>query len=293
MAYQLAMEGFPLPVIRAQLGHVDLSQTSHYIDHLAPIALVSALRAREWPEQLLPPAPTSLPAVISQGEARAPGPNPRISARVLVGEPDGPVAAPVRHGAASRVKTGQRVLDLLAARGGRATQAELTRALGVTKGRTSQLMAALEAEGLVISGGYHRSPGQRGPGSRLWRLAPPKARFTCDAELHDPRERAGGQVARRGYGPQRVLDVIAGFGGRGCQAQIARELGIGATTVAHHCQSLERAGKLTRGGLDKSTSNRGSQIWRLAPVRLTPSPPGWRQMTFIVGGSTPRPRRLA
>jgi len=285
MAFELAMENVPLPLIRAQLGHVDLTMTARYIDHLAPAALVKALRQREWPEELLPPAPSSPIATMSQSELVPPVDHPRIPLEVA-SERREPVKAPTRVTTSPNAKTLQRVLDLLAAHGGRATQAQLTRQLAVTKARTGQLLTKLEDEGLIVSGGYHREPGMRGPGSRVWRLAPPKAKLMLATQLHDPRERAGGQIARRGYGPQRVLDVITGFDGHASQAQIARELGIGATTVAHHCRELALEGKITRGGLDKTNSNRGSQVWRIASPKLAAASGGWHKMTFAVPRGT-------
>ena len=277
-AFELAMEGVPVPIIQAQLGHVDLSMTQHYIDHLAPMALVNALRDRQWPDALLPPAPPAKAAVMSQGEP-APAPSsPPIPDRVIAGDPATPELAADRGQRAANGKALQRVLDLLAANGGRATQPQITRALGISRARTCQMVAKLHATGLIVGAGFHRESGR--PPSKVWRLAPPKASFTLE-EPHDPRERLA-TIARRGYGPQRVLDVIAGLDGRASQAQIARELGVGPTTVAKHCQALEAEGKLTRGGLDKTTSNRGSQVWRLPSPTLNTSPSGWRQVRFAV-----------
>ena len=283
-AYELMMEGQPVPLIQQQLGHIDLSMTQRYVSHLAPAVRLQALRAREWPAQLLPPAPARPVSVVSQGEPVSPVPR---SVTPADSEPPAPVAAPTRDGASS-ARALQRFLDVLAAAGGRLTQAQLTRELGVTKARTSHLAAKLEREGLIVSSGYHRAAGQRGPGSRVWRLAPPRAKLTLDTELRDPRDRVGGAIARRGYGQQRVLDVITGLDGRASQARVARELGIGATTVAHHCRALERQGKLERGGLDKSGSNRGSQVWRVASPRPVVSASGWGRMTIVLGSSSTR-----
>jgi site-specific recombinase XerD len=47
-AVELAGEGVPVHVIRAQLGHADLRTTQRYIDHLAPGELVATMRRREW-----------------------------------------------------------------------------------------------------------------------------------------------------------------------------------------------------------------------------------------------------
>lgn len=49
-AYELAMEGTPLNLIQAQLGHSSLATTDRYVRHIAPVALVRALQARTWPD---------------------------------------------------------------------------------------------------------------------------------------------------------------------------------------------------------------------------------------------------
>lgn len=48
MAFELAMEGVPVPVIQKQLGHASLATTQRYLDHIAPKDLVEAMRRREW-----------------------------------------------------------------------------------------------------------------------------------------------------------------------------------------------------------------------------------------------------
>jgi site-specific recombinase XerD len=50
MAYELLMEGQPLGVIRAQLGHSELGTTMRYLDHLAPAEAIRAIHARPVPE---------------------------------------------------------------------------------------------------------------------------------------------------------------------------------------------------------------------------------------------------
>jgi integrase len=47
-AHELAHEGVPVHVIRLQLGHRSLDTTERYINHLAPMAVVRAMQAREW-----------------------------------------------------------------------------------------------------------------------------------------------------------------------------------------------------------------------------------------------------
>lgn len=51
-AYELANEGTPLHLIQAQLGHDSLATTDRYVRHIAPVALVAAMRARSWPDEL-------------------------------------------------------------------------------------------------------------------------------------------------------------------------------------------------------------------------------------------------
>jgi site-specific recombinase XerD len=48
-AFELAQEGTPLHVIKAQLGHTSVATTERYIDHLAPVELIRAIQARSWP----------------------------------------------------------------------------------------------------------------------------------------------------------------------------------------------------------------------------------------------------
>lgn len=47
-AAELAREGVPMNAIQAQLGHSSLATTSKYLAHIAPTALVEAMRARAW-----------------------------------------------------------------------------------------------------------------------------------------------------------------------------------------------------------------------------------------------------
>ena len=47
-AVELATEGVPMHVIRAQLGHSSLDTTARYIDHLAPGQVIRAMQVREW-----------------------------------------------------------------------------------------------------------------------------------------------------------------------------------------------------------------------------------------------------
>jgi site-specific recombinase XerD len=47
-AAQLREEGMDIGVISKQLGHSAISTTAHYLDHIAPWAVVDALGARQW-----------------------------------------------------------------------------------------------------------------------------------------------------------------------------------------------------------------------------------------------------
>ncbi len=47
-AAELAREGTPMNIIRAQLGHENLSTTSRYLDHIAPQELIDRMRSRKW-----------------------------------------------------------------------------------------------------------------------------------------------------------------------------------------------------------------------------------------------------
>lgn len=61
-AYDLAMSGVPMPLIKAQLGHRNIATTSRYLDHVAPADLVSALRGRRWNSAAQPTTTPLLPS---------------------------------------------------------------------------------------------------------------------------------------------------------------------------------------------------------------------------------------
>ncbi len=48
LAAQMRAEGIDILVISRQLGHRSISTTARYLDHLAPLAVVEAMRMREW-----------------------------------------------------------------------------------------------------------------------------------------------------------------------------------------------------------------------------------------------------
>lgn len=47
-AYELMMEGVPVPIIQRQLGHASLATTDRYLRHIAPKDVVEAMQSREW-----------------------------------------------------------------------------------------------------------------------------------------------------------------------------------------------------------------------------------------------------
>lgn len=51
-AAELREEGVDIGVISKQLGHSDISTTARYLDHIAPWAVVEAVRARCWRENV-------------------------------------------------------------------------------------------------------------------------------------------------------------------------------------------------------------------------------------------------
>ena len=46
LAGELALEGTPMNLIQAQLGHSSLATTSRYLAHIAPAPLIEAMRSR-------------------------------------------------------------------------------------------------------------------------------------------------------------------------------------------------------------------------------------------------------
>jgi site-specific recombinase XerD len=47
-AAQLRSEGVDIGIISKQLGHVSITMTARYLDHIAPLAVVEAMRKRAW-----------------------------------------------------------------------------------------------------------------------------------------------------------------------------------------------------------------------------------------------------
>lgn len=47
-AYELMMEGVPVPIIQQQLGHTSLATTDRYVNHLAPVDVIAHMQERSW-----------------------------------------------------------------------------------------------------------------------------------------------------------------------------------------------------------------------------------------------------
>ncbi len=47
-AYELMMEGVPMPIIQRQLGHASLATTDTYLSHIAPKEVIETIGKREW-----------------------------------------------------------------------------------------------------------------------------------------------------------------------------------------------------------------------------------------------------
>lgn len=251
-AYELATEGVPLVLIRAQLGHVDLETTQRYIDHLAPQTLIAAMRERTWPGHGPVPPATSRAARSNGRPARLTGDPPAAPAN----PEDQPLQPSNRVGGRAAVgQTKREILHLVRGNGGRASQRQLSRALRLTLETVHRHCTELAAAGELSPAGKDGRPG--GQASTVWALPPLLATFRVQPHL-----KLGG-YARRGSGAQRVLDALAAAGGRASQAQLAGALGITPSTIAKHCQLLKLHGVISAGGLDKATSNRGSRVWAL------------------------------
>lgn len=48
MAYELMVEGVPVPIIQRQLGHASLATTDRYLRQIAPADVIGAMQRREW-----------------------------------------------------------------------------------------------------------------------------------------------------------------------------------------------------------------------------------------------------
>lgn len=282
-AFELANESVPVHVIQAQLGHNKLSITAKYIDHLAPQQVFRAIADRRWPGSgPSSPAPVTR-ATASQGlpaPLQTPGlipaytPVPREPQCTQLERATG---KPTPRGTAKA-----KLLEVLRANGGRATQAQLARALRCKDATVRKHCEQLAVAGEIMRGGSLARP-EGGRPYAIWALPALRAIYEVDPSVEVAAH------ARRGQGALRVLRKIEHLGGRASQAQLAGEIGIASETVGVHCRALERDGKLERGGLDKATSNRGSQVWRL-PERARFGMPTMMRLS-ITGHSSSTPTR--
>lgn len=276
-AFELANEAIPLHVIQAQLGHNDLSMTAHYIDHLAPQQLLRAIGGRQWPGGS-PPAPVTR-AAASQG-----APAPRMDTRTVPAytpEPREPAADPVARPEGRQAPRGaakDKLLAVLRANGGRATQSQLARALKVKTSTIARHCEQLASAGEIVRAGELVHPTRGGLPLSIWALPALKAVYQLDTSVEF------GSRARRGQGAERVFAALTRLTGRASQSQLAGELGISSDTIGHHCRALESQGRLERSGLDKATSNRGSQVWKLPGRERFGTPDGLRLQ--LAGGSS-------
>lgn len=248
-AFELSEAGVPVPHIQNQLGHEDLAMTQLYLNHLRPSHLFRTIGDRPGPGDEFPHEEITTSSALSGGAGAPTSSPPSPLLRMQPPEP----AVVSRPTTGDRRKTEERrqlVLDTLASNGGSATQAQLRRTLGMQRGQLLAHLHALNDERLIQRTGLDRNR------SVIWKLSPPPVVMRRRAELRCP---------RNGEGPLRVLDAIEGLDGRASQADIARVLELDPETVRGHCATLEAEGRIVRAGLDRSTSRRGSQLWKLAP----------------------------
>lgn len=239
-AFELSEAGIPMTHIQQQLGHEDLAMTDHYVRHLAPRHLFASIGERACPDEGVVPLPSTSLA-LSGGTPAPAGPSPSPLVGMDPPEPK-PAAVALGRGLVLRAQ----LLEAIAANGGAATQGQLRRSLGVSRPALLAHLHALHSEGAIIRTGLDRNR------SIIWKVAPPPVVLRRTAQLRCP---------PNGEGPLRVLDALDALDGRASQAELARLLELDPETVRGHCVTLEATGQLVRGGLDKSTSRRGSQVW--------------------------------
>lgn len=264
-AAEMHREGVPMLLIQQQLGHNDLAMTAHYVNHLEPGELLEAIASRDWPGAKGGPARPATRAAASQGQA-APSCEQIPAYRPVPREPAPAGVLRGPGGAGERGEAKEKILRVLRSNAGRATQAQLARALGIKNETIARHCKQLAGVGEIVRLGEIPRPAG-GKRLVLWGLPPLRAVYVLDATIEL------GSHARRGQGAARVLETIKRLGGRASQAQIGGELGISSETAGVHCRALAARGELERGGLDKSRSNRGSQVWLLPrPERIRMRP---------------------
>ena len=47
-AAELRAEGVDIGIISKQLGHTSIATTARYLDHVAPVTVIRAMRTRNW-----------------------------------------------------------------------------------------------------------------------------------------------------------------------------------------------------------------------------------------------------
>ena len=245
-ASELSLEGKPLVVIQESLGHADPVMTAHYLRDLTPTDLIEWIGSRACPDDPAPGAAPSTSIALSAGEPvpHAPVPAPRATQ-----QPRGAAYLGVQR----RKRLEDAILEQLACDEARST-AQLAAACEIGRQNALRILHCLHEEDRIACVGM--DPWN---GGKLWKRTRGAAtRFT----VGNPRARTP-----NGEPLPRMLDAIAAFGGRASQAQLGRLLELAPSTVQGYCRELEAQGAIQRAGLDKTTSRRGSQVWRLPQPR--------------------------
>jgi len=251
-AFEASQEGLPIAVIQEQLGHQDLAMTDHYVRHLAPAHLIERIGARAFPGDPATALWAGQPVPTSTHREPKPKQPPRGVAHLAVQR---------------RRRLTDAILRELAAGEPRSTS-ELAQQCEVPRWNALRVLHRMHDEQLVARVGLdaHR-------GGFQWKATPAQATFTSQPpRAYTP---AGGPLPR-------MLDAISTLGGRASQAQLGRLLELAPSTVQGYCRELEAQGALERGGLDKSTSRRGSQVWRLPQPKSRYRSAGGYTMTVRV-----------
>ena len=178
-------------------------------------------------------------AAASQGRA-APSCERITAYRPIPREPAPADVVRGEGGSGERGEAKGKILRVLRANGGRATQAQLARALGIKNETIARHCRQLADAGEIVRLGEIARP-TGGKRLVLWGLPALRAVYALDATIEL------GSYARRGQGPARVLETIRRLGGRASQAQVGGELGISSETVGVHCRTLAERGGAGEG----------------------------------------------